>query len=185
MSYADEILRRAFRNCIRNGPGNVRECLTRAEGALTRARFEAIRRAHRRGELAGLWDEIDKRTRKEAQMRERFNTVYVHPVFRGSTRTSVRQGRRMHTARSALPARNIFGAEPLAGFEGRLTAAQRRRIPSSSFALSGRRYPVHNCSHARNALSRASMSYHRGNLTRKEHATVVRRARAAMRRLCN
>ena len=37
-----------------------------------------------------------------------------------------------------------------------LTAAQRKRIPASKFALSGRRYPIHNKAHARNALARVS-----------------------------
>lgn len=38
----------------------------------------------------------------------------------------------------------------------KLTAATRRRIPGSSFALPGRRYPIEDASHARNALSRVS-----------------------------
>lgn len=38
----------------------------------------------------------------------------------------------------------------------KLTAAARRAIPTGSFALPGRRYPIENPSHARNALSRVS-----------------------------
>ncbi len=38
----------------------------------------------------------------------------------------------------------------------RLTTAQRNRLPRSAFALSGRRFPVHDVPHARNALARAS-----------------------------
>lgn len=38
----------------------------------------------------------------------------------------------------------------------KLTAAQRRALPSSAFAGPGRSYPVNGSSHARNALSRAS-----------------------------
>jgi len=38
----------------------------------------------------------------------------------------------------------------------KLTAAARKRIPEGSFALPGRRYPIEDASHARNALARVS-----------------------------
>lgn len=38
----------------------------------------------------------------------------------------------------------------------KLTAKTRAKIPTSSFALPGRRYPIEDKSHARNALSRVS-----------------------------
>lgn len=38
----------------------------------------------------------------------------------------------------------------------RLTSKGRKKIKESNFALPGRRYPVHDKSHARNALSRVS-----------------------------
>jgi hypothetical protein len=38
----------------------------------------------------------------------------------------------------------------------KLTSAERKSLPSSDFALSGRRYPIENISHARNALARVS-----------------------------
>jgi len=38
----------------------------------------------------------------------------------------------------------------------KLTTRGRKRIKSSNFALSGRRYPIHDISHARNALARVS-----------------------------
>ena len=38
----------------------------------------------------------------------------------------------------------------------RLTTKARKAIPGSSFALPGRRYPIEDASHARNALSRVS-----------------------------
>lgn len=85
-------------------------------------------------------------------------------------------GPRMRITHEVLPT--------LEGLGRALTARARARIPSRKFALPGRRFPIQDCSHARNALSRASMSYHRGNLTRDEHETVVRKARAAMRRHC-
>lgn len=37
-----------------------------------------------------------------------------------------------------------------------LTAATRNALPDSAFALPGRRYPIHNIAHARDALSRVS-----------------------------
>lgn len=55
----------------------------------------------------------------------------------------------------------------------KLTAAARKKIPGKSFALPGRRYPIENASHARNALSRVS-----ANGTASEQATV----RAAVHR---
>ena len=38
----------------------------------------------------------------------------------------------------------------------KLTAAARNKIPSGEFALPGRRYPIEDSSHARNALARVS-----------------------------
>ncbi len=38
----------------------------------------------------------------------------------------------------------------------KLKAATRRALPSKDFALPGRRYPIEDPSHARNALSRVS-----------------------------
>lgn len=39
---------------------------------------------------------------------------------------------------------------------GKLTAAERREIPSVDFALPGGRYPIENVTHARNALARGA-----------------------------
>lgn len=41
---------------------------------------------------------------------------------------------------------------------GKLTAAARNAIPTKSFALPGRRYPINDPNHARNALSRVSQN---------------------------
>lgn len=38
----------------------------------------------------------------------------------------------------------------------KLTTATRNKIPGGDFALPGRRYPIEDASHARNALSRVS-----------------------------
>jgi hypothetical protein len=55
----------------------------------------------------------------------------------------------------------------------RLTAPARKAIPTEAFALPGRRYPIEDESHARNALSRVSQY---GSPTEKA------RVRAAVRR---
>ena len=49
----------------------------------------------------------------------------------------------------------------------KLTSKARKAIPKADFALPGRRYPVEDKNHARNALSRVS-----GNGTPAEKATV-------------
>jgi hypothetical protein len=38
----------------------------------------------------------------------------------------------------------------------KLTAAARKKLPGSVFALPGRRYPIHDRNHARDALARVS-----------------------------
>ena len=38
----------------------------------------------------------------------------------------------------------------------KLTTARRDELPGGAFALPGRRYPIHDENHARNALSRVS-----------------------------
>ena len=50
---------------------------------------------------------------------------------------------------------------------GVLTTETRKKLPDSTFALPGRRYPIPDASHARNALSRVSE-----NGTPEEKATV-------------
>ena len=40
----------------------------------------------------------------------------------------------------------------------KLTTATRKKIPAGDFALAGRRYPIEDKSHARNALSRVSQN---------------------------
>lgn len=54
----------------------------------------------------------------------------------------------------------------------KLTARARRRLKSSSFALSGRRYPIEDESHAQNALARVSQ-----HGTAEEKAIVRRKVR--------
>lgn len=56
---------------------------------------------------------------------------------------------------------------------GKLNAEKRKKIPASEFALPGRRYPIEDKAHARNALSRVSQDG-----TPSEKATVRRRVAA-------
>lgn len=39
---------------------------------------------------------------------------------------------------------------------GKLSSAERKAIPTGEFALPGRKYPIEDASHARNALARVS-----------------------------
>jgi hypothetical protein len=55
----------------------------------------------------------------------------------------------------------------------KLTARARKKIKTASFALPGRRYPIHDRSHAANALARVSQY---GSASEK--ATVRRKVRA-------
>jgi hypothetical protein len=58
------------------------------------------------------------------------------------------------------------------GGEGmtKLTSTTRKRIPTAKFALAGRRYPIEDKAHARNALARVSQDG-----TPAEKATVRRK----------
>lgn len=62
----------------------------------------------------------------------------------------------------------------------KLTAEERDALPASAFALPGRRYPIPDASHARNALARASEMHKKGLLTKKDYDTVVRKAHAVL-----
>ncbi|MCH4142639.1 hypothetical protein [Acetobacter peroxydans] len=62
----------------------------------------------------------------------------------------------------------------------RLTTEERNALPDSAFALPGRRYPIHDAAHARDALARASEMLHRGELTQDEYDTVHRKAEAVL-----
>ncbi|MFS3134322.1 hypothetical protein ACLRDC_02945 [Gluconacetobacter sacchari] len=62
----------------------------------------------------------------------------------------------------------------------RLTEAERDTLPDDAFALPGRRYPIPDAAHARDALARASEMRHAGHLTQDEYETIVHRARAVL-----
>ncbi len=55
-----------------------------------------------------------------------------------------------------------------------LSAAERDRLPDESFALPGRRYPIHDESHAQNALARVAQ-HGPAEEKRKVRAAVHRR----------
>jgi hypothetical protein len=130
---------------------------------------------------------LSERAIKQREKALAHATRYIHPEFRGRTYSKLKTRQTFQKLKSgvSLPTQTTFGPPVLAGLEKALTSQARKKLPSSAFALAGRRYPVHDCSHARNALSRASMSYHRGALSKRERDIVVRKARAAVRRLCH
>jgi hypothetical protein len=61
-----------------------------------------------------------------------------------------------------------------------LTAAQRRAIPTSLYALPARRaLPIEDPAHVRNAAARLEQMRRRGTVTPREYASALRRIRAA------
>ena len=64
----------------------------------------------------------------------------------------------------------------------KLTAAQRNTLPDEAFALPGRRYPIPDATHARDALARASEMLHNGHLTQEEYDTIHQKAENVLRR---
>ncbi len=76
--------------------------------------------------------------------------------------------------------------------EGRTLNGLGTKLPGykrRAFCLPGRtpsagRYPVPDCSHARNARARATAAYNEGYLTRAEHRRVMTCAARAMKRHC-
>jgi hypothetical protein len=56
----------------------------------------------------------------------------------------------------------------------KLTARARKNIPTGKFALPGRRYPIEDANHARNALARAAQ-----HASPTEQATIRRKVHAA------
>ncbi|GBQ53386.1 hypothetical protein AA0313_0228 [Acetobacter indonesiensis NRIC 0313] len=64
----------------------------------------------------------------------------------------------------------------------KLTTEERNALPDDAFALPGRRYPIPDASHARDALARASEMLHKGTLTQDEYDTIHRKAEDVLRR---
>ncbi len=65
---------------------------------------------------------------------------------------------------------------------GKLTTKKRKRLKATTFGLPEKRsYPMPDASHARNAKSRASTEYERGNLTQTEYRKIQRKANRIIR----
>lgn len=65
----------------------------------------------------------------------------------------------------------------------KLTAAKRRRIPSSSFGQPGKRkYPMPDKSHAANAKARATQQAKKGKLSASERAKINAKANRVLGR---
>jgi hypothetical protein len=62
----------------------------------------------------------------------------------------------------------------------KLTTEQRKKLPSSDFALPGRRYPIEDKAHARDAKARASAEAHKGHLSAAEKAKDDKKADAVL-----
>ena len=62
----------------------------------------------------------------------------------------------------------------------KLTAAARKNLPSSDFALSGRRFPVEDKAHARDAKARASQALNAGRLSAADKTKVDNKADAVL-----
>ena len=64
----------------------------------------------------------------------------------------------------------------------KLTAKKRKGLKRSQFALEGsRKYPVHDCSHARNAKARASQQANKGNISASTKAKINAKANAKLK----
>lgn len=57
-----------------------------------------------------------------------------------------------------------------------LTTAQRNGLPASDFALPGRRFPIPDAAHARDAKSRAAQLFKSGGLSKAEFGKVNSKA---------
>ena len=63
----------------------------------------------------------------------------------------------------------------------KLDSEERNELPSSSFALPGKRaYPIPDRGHAANAKARASQQYNAGNLSAGQKATIDAKANAKL-----
>lgn len=62
----------------------------------------------------------------------------------------------------------------------KLTAADRKGMPASEFALSGHRFPINDPNHARLAISGATRSEHAGNISAATADRIKAEARAKL-----
>lgn len=59
---------------------------------------------------------------------------------------------------------------------GKLTAAQRKKLPKGAFAGPGRSYPVPDKAHAANAKARAAQAVKAGRLSKAQEARIDAKA---------
>ena len=64
----------------------------------------------------------------------------------------------------------------------RLTSKARDALKPSQFALAGKKYPIEDAAHARNAKARAEQQYEKGELSAADKATIDRKADSKLRR---
>lgn len=62
----------------------------------------------------------------------------------------------------------------------KLTTEARKKLPQSAFALPGKRFPVEDKTHARDAKARASQGFNAGRLSAAEKAKVDQKADAVL-----
>ena len=62
----------------------------------------------------------------------------------------------------------------------KLSYKERKALPDNVFALPGRKYPIPDASHARDALARASEGLKKGWLSKHEHDLVVKKAKEVL-----
>lgn len=64
----------------------------------------------------------------------------------------------------------------------KLSSADRKRLPASSFAGPNRSYPVPDKSHAANAKARASQAVNAGRMSKAEESSIDAKADAVLKR---
>ena len=64
----------------------------------------------------------------------------------------------------------------------KLTEEQRDALPDDKFALPGRKYPIEDKAHARNAKARAAQQVKAGNLSKADEQIVDRKADAVLKK---
>ena len=62
----------------------------------------------------------------------------------------------------------------------KLYAADRKKMPKSSFAGPGRSFPINDATHARLAISGATRSEHAGNISESEAERIKSKARGKL-----
>lgn len=62
----------------------------------------------------------------------------------------------------------------------KLTTEERNSLSDDQFALPGRRYPIPDKAHARDALARAAQMYKKGYLSKEEYEQVEKKAKSVL-----